>query len=158
MDLSALTLTKSNNIDGLTLPSALKRKILSTKGFSQNWGEHSTRDWTVLSLDDLEDYLVTDSRPNASLQTTTAPTTAMDAMAISNAVSAAMLAKPPTSRVDLFMKNTGGEDDVKPLKEPKQWNTWQWTFLSVVHSTISWILQMYPTRWTPLVEFWGLPP
>ena len=38
MDLSALTLTKSNNIDGLTLPSALKRRILSTKGFWQNWG------------------------------------------------------------------------------------------------------------------------
>ena len=23
---------------------------------------------------------------------------------------------------------------MKPLKEPKQWNTWQWTFLSVAHS------------------------
>ena len=38
MDLSAMTLTKSNNTDALTLPSALKRRILSTKGFWQNWG------------------------------------------------------------------------------------------------------------------------
>ena len=88
----------------------------------------------MLSLDDFEEYLVTDSRPNASLQTTTAPTTATDVMAISNAITTAMLAKPPTSRADLFMKNKGGGDDVKPLKEPKQWNTWQRTFLSVAHS------------------------
>ena len=134
MDLSALTLTKSNNIDALTLPSALKRRILSTKGFWQNWGDNSTWDWTVLSLDNFEEYLVTDSGPNALLQTTTAPTTAMDVMAITNAISAAMLAKPPTSHVDLFMKNKGGGDDVKPLKEPEQWNTWQQIFLSVAHS------------------------
>ena len=104
MDLSTLTLTKSNNIDTLTLPSALKRRILSTKGFWQNWGDNTTWDWTVLSLDDFEEYMVTDSRPNASLQATTAPTTATDITAITNAVTAAMLAKPPTSRADLFMK------------------------------------------------------
>ena len=134
MDLSALTLTKSNNIDGLTLPSALKRRILSTKGFWQNWGDNSMQDWTVLSLDNFEEYLVTNSGPNALLQTTTAPTTAMDVMAITNAVSVAMLAKPPTSCIDLFNKNKGGGDNMKPLKEPKQWNTWQWTFLSIAHS------------------------
>ena len=88
----------------------------------------------MLGLDNFEEYLVTDSGPNASLQTTTAPTTATDVTAITNAVTAAMLAKPPTSRADLFMKNKGGVDDVKPLKEPKQWNTWQRTFLSVAHS------------------------
>ena len=87
-----------------------------------------------MSLDDFEGYLVTNSRPNASLQTTTVPTTATDVTAVTNAISAAMLVKPPPSRVDLFMKNKGGEDDVKPLKEPKQWNTWQWTFLSIAHS------------------------
>ena len=129
-----MTLTKSNNTDALTLPCALKRRILSTKGFWQNWGDNSTRDWTILSLDDFEEYLVTDSRPNASLQTTTVPTTAMDVTTISNAISTAMLVKPPPSCVDLFMKNKGGGDDVKPLKEPKQWNTWQWTFLSTTHS------------------------
>ena len=88
----------------------------------------------MLSLDDFEEYLVTDFGPNASLQTTIAPTTATDVMAITNAVSIAMLAKPPTSHVDLLMKNKGEGDDVKPLKEPKQWNTWQRTFLSIAHS------------------------
>ena len=107
MDLSALTLAKSNNIDALTLPCVLKRRILSTKGFWQNWGDNSTRDWTMLSLDNFEEYLVTDSGPNALLQTTTAPTTATDVMAITNAISAAILAKPPTSHVDLLMKNKG---------------------------------------------------
>ena len=34
----------------------------------------------------------------------------------------------------MFMKNKGGADDVKPLKEPKQWNTWQRTFLSIAHA------------------------
>ena len=129
-----MTLTKSNNTDTLTLPSALRRRILSTKGFWQNSGDNSTRDWTVLSLDDFEEYLVTDSRPNASLQTMTVPTTATDVTTITNAVSTAMLAKPHPSHVDLFMKNKGGRDDVKPLKEPKQWNTWQQTFLSIAHS------------------------
>ena len=32
------------------------------------------------------------------------------------------------------MKNKGGGDDVKPLKEAKQWNAWHCTFLSVAHS------------------------
>ena len=134
MDLNAMTLTKSSNTDALTLPSALKRRILSTKGFWQNWGDNSTRDWTILSLDDFEEYMVTNSRPNASLQTMTVPTTAMDVTPITNTISSAMLVKPPPSHVDLFMKNKGGGDDVKPLKEPKQWNTWQQTFLSVAHS------------------------
>ena len=57
----------------------------------------------------------------------------MDVTATTNAITVAMLAKPPTSRIDLFMKDKGGGDDVKPLKEPKQW-TWQWTFLSIAHS------------------------
>ena len=58
----------------------------------------------------------------------------MDVTTITNAISTALLAKPPPSHVDLFMKNKGGGGDVKPLKEPKQWNTWQRTFLSVAHS------------------------
>ena len=45
-----------------------------------------------------------------------------------------MLAKPPASRSDTFMRNKGGADEVKPLKEAKQWNTWQRTFLSVAHA------------------------
>ena len=51
-----------------------------------------------------------------------------------NAISAAMLAKPPPSHTDLFMKNKGGTDGLKPLNKPKQWNTWQHTFLCIMHS------------------------
>ena len=32
------------------------------------------------------------------------------------------------------MKNKGGGDELKPLKEARQWNTWQQTFLSVAHA------------------------
>ena len=88
----------------------------------------------MLGLDDFEEYLGSDTRPNTLLQTTTAPTIATDVTAITNDVSVAMLTKPPTSCIDLFMKNKGGGDDVKPLKEHKQWNTWQQTFLSISHS------------------------
>ena len=129
MDLSAWTLTKSNNIYTLTLPSALKRRILSTKGFWQSWGDNTMRDWTMLSLDGFEENLVTDSGPNASLQTTTSPTTAMYVTAITNAVTAAMLAKPRTTRADLLHGNGP-------------------SFLLYI-PTISWILQTYPTRQTP---------
>ena len=58
----------------------------------------------------------------------------VDVPAITNAFSAAMLARTPTSRTDLFMKNKGGVDEVKPLKEPKQLNTRQCTFLSIAHA------------------------
>ena len=58
----------------------------------------------------------------------------IDVTAITNAVSAAMLTKPPALQTDIFMKNKGGGDELKPLKEPKQWNTWQCTFLSLAHA------------------------
>ena len=45
-----------------------------------------------------------------------------------------MLAQAPTSRTDMFIKNKGGADDVKLLKEPKQWNTWKCTFLLIAHA------------------------
>ena len=45
-----------------------------------------------------------------------------------------MLAKPPSSHTDIFMRNKGGGDDIKHLKEAKQWNTWQHTFLSIAHA------------------------
>ena len=43
----------------------------------------------------------------------------VDVTAITNAVCAGMLAKPPASHPDIFMKNKGGRDSVKPLKEQK---------------------------------------
>ena len=66
--------------------------------------------------------------------TTGAMTPAMDVNAITNVLSAAMLTKPPSSHTDVFMKNKGGGDDVKVLKEAKQWNTWNHSFLSVVYT------------------------
>ena len=58
----------------------------------------------------------------------------VDVPAITSAVTTAMLARAPMSRTDMFMKNKGGADDVQPLKERKQWNTWQRTFLSIAHA------------------------
>ena len=89
---------------------------------------NTTKDWTVLDIDNFEEYLMMDSGPQAPSATPTptiASGTAFDVMAITNAVSAAMLAKPPTTCSDIFMQNKGGTDDIKPLKEAKQWNTWQ---------------------------------
>ena len=101
--------------------------------------------WTSLTIDDFEEYLLTDSGPNLTstpttgtsppLASTTTPTPSpVDVTAITTTLSAAMLAKPPSSCTDLFMKNKGSGDDVKPLKEPKQWNTWQQSFLSVSYA------------------------
>ena len=45
-----------------------------------------------------------------------------------------MLVKPPTSHTEFFMKNNGGSDELKLLKEPKQWDMWQRVFLSIAHS------------------------
>ena len=92
-------------------------------------GDNTTKSWTSLTVDNFEEYLHTDSGPQLSVPATTAPATtapsAPDVTVITNAVSAAMLAKPPTSRTDIFMKNKRGGDELKPLKEAKQWNTWQ---------------------------------
>ena len=105
------------------------------------------KDWNSLTVDNFEDYLLMDTGPQVGLLTTTptipasvpatsAPTASapVDVMAITNSVSAAVLVKPPVSWTDIFMKNRGGREDVKPLKEQKQCNTLQWTFLSVVHA------------------------
>ena len=107
----------------------MKKRILLLKGFWQAWGDNTTKSWTSLTVDNFEEYLCTDSGPQLSVPATTAPATtapsAPDVTVITNAVSAAMLAKPPTSRTDIFMKNKEGGDELKPLKEAKQWNTWQ---------------------------------
>ena len=86
-----------------------------------------------------EEYLSTDSGANtaataASPVPTPSPTTTMDVTTITNALSAALLTKPPTSCTDIFLKNKGGGDEEKPLKEAEQCNSWQRTFLSIVQS------------------------
>ena len=135
--------TKSGSTDPVVIPNALKKCILSLKGSWQCWGDNTTKDWTVLSLDDFEESLVTNTGPQVSATPPPmAASTPVDFTAITNAVSTAMLAKPPASRTELFMKNRGGGGggragggvNVKPLREAKQWNTWQRTFLSIAHA------------------------
>ena len=136
-ELDIMNLTKSTSNDPLTITHFMKKRILSLKCFWQCWGDKTTMDWTTLSLRNFEEYLVTDSGPvttPAATTPTVAATAPVEVPAITSAVTTAMLAWAPTSRTDMFMKNKGGADDVKPLKEPKQWNTWQCTFLSIAHA------------------------
>ena len=139
-ELDTIELTKSDSNDPVLHSNATKKRILSLKGFWRHWGNNTTKDWTVLDVDHFEEYLMTDSGPQATSGTltpasgTAASSNAFDLMALTNAVSAAMLAKPPTSHSNTFMRNKAVADEVKPLKEAKQWNTWQRTFLSVAHA------------------------
>ena len=137
-ELDTMILTKSTTTDTVTISNAMKKHILSLKGFWQAWGDNTTKSWTSLTVDNFEEYLRTDSGPQLPVPATTARATSTpsgpDVTAITNAVSAAMLAKPSKSRTDIFMKNKGGGDELKPLKEARQWNTWQQTFLSVAHA------------------------
>ena len=86
------------------------------------------QDWRPLTMQKFEEYLFTDAGPHNPL---VAPMTTQpaDVTTITTAVSAAILSKPPASHTDMFMKNKCGGDDVKVLKEMKQWNTWQQNFL-----------------------------
>ena len=137
-ELDEMILTKPNSDDPVNISNPLKKRILSLKGFWKCWGDNSTKIWTNLTINSFEEYLASDSGPNLATTSTALdpapPTTPTDVMAITNAVSAALLSKPPTSRTDIFMKNKGGGDGIKPLKETKQWNTWQCTFLSIAHA------------------------
>ena len=96
------------------------------------------KDWTPLTINNFEEYLTSDSGPNLATSSTATdpapPTTSTDVMAITNVMSAALLSKPLISRTEIFMKNKGGGDGIKPLKETKQWNTWQHTFLSIANA------------------------
>ena len=128
-ELETMILTKSTTTDTVTISNAMKKCILSLKGFWQAWGDNTTKSWTSLTVDNFEEYLRTDSGPQLPAPATTACATSTpsgpDITAITNAVSAAMLAKPSASRTDIFMKNKGGGDELKPLKEARQWNMWQ---------------------------------
>ena len=95
----------------------------------------------MLTIDNFDDFLMDGMEPKTQAvptstnpPTTGTPTTPLDVTAITSALSAAMLTKPPTSRTNILMKNKGCGDDVKPLEEAKQWNAWHCTFLSVAHS------------------------
>ena len=95
----------------------------------------------MLTIDNFDDFLMDGMGPQTQTvpastnpPTTGTPTTPMDVTAITSALSAAMLTKSSPSCTNIFMKNKGHGDDVKPLKEAKQWNAWHRTFLSVAHS------------------------
>ena len=141
-ELDSMDLTKSDSNDAVSIPNALEKCILSLKDFWKHWGDKSTKDWTVLTIDNIDDFLMDGTGPQAQsvpASTMVPPiacttTTPLDVTVITSALSAAMLTKPPSSRTDVFMKNKGGSDDVKPLKEAKQWNAWHHSFLSVAHS------------------------
>ena len=121
-ELDNMILTKSSSTDPVIISNPLKKRILSLKGFWKCWGDDTTKDWTPLTIDYFEEYLSSDSGPNLATPSTapTATTIPVDVTTITNAVSTAMLAKPPSSQTDIFMRNKGGGDDIKALKEAKQ--------------------------------------
>ena len=140
-ELDTMELTNSDSNDVASIPNALKKRIFSLKDFWKHWGDKSTKDWTVLTVDNFDDFLMDSTGPqtqpvptSTNPPTTGTPMTPVDVTAITSALSAAMLTKSPPSRTAIFMKNKGRGDDMKPLKEAKQWNAWHRTFLSVAHS------------------------
>ena len=85
----------------------------------------------MLTVDNFDDFLMDGTGPQTQTvptstnpPTTGTPTTPVDVTAITSALSAAMLTKSPTSHTDVFMKNKGHGDDMKPLMGGKQWNAW----------------------------------
>ena len=66
-ELDAMNLTKSSNTDPVPISNALKKRILALKGFWQCWGDNSTQDWTTLTIDNFEEYLLMDTGPNVTL-------------------------------------------------------------------------------------------
>ena len=136
-----MELIDSDSNDVVHIPNVLKKRILSLKDFWKHWGDKSTKDWTMLTVDNFDDFLTDGTGPqtqphptSTNPPTTGTPTTPVDVHTITSALSTAMLTKSPPSRTDIFMKNKGRGDNVKPLKEAKQWNAWHQTFLSVAHS------------------------
>ena len=134
-ELDRMIITKTETNDPIDIPNTMKKCILVLKGFWSKWGDNTTQAWTSLSAENFDEYLLTGNGPQATYDPTTSTTaTTSNVSAITRAIAAAMLAKPPPSCTDLFMKNKGGSDKIKSLKEPKHWNTWQCTFSSVAHS------------------------
>ena len=84
---------------------------------------------TGLTIDNSDDFLTDGTGPqtqpvptSTNPPTTGTPATLVDVTMITSALSAAMLTKSSPSHIDVFMKNKGRGDDMKPLKEAKQWN------------------------------------
>ena len=63
-DLNNMTLMKSSCNDPILISHFMKKWVLSIKGFWQCWGDNTMMDWTSLTVQNFEEYLVTDSGPN----------------------------------------------------------------------------------------------
>ena len=50
-ELDTMELTNADSNDVVHIPNALKKRILSLKDFWKHWGDKSTKDWTVLTVD-----------------------------------------------------------------------------------------------------------
>ena len=71
MELDSMNLTKSNST--VSIPNALKKQILSLQDFWKHWGDKNTKDWSVLTIDNFDDFLMDGTGP----QTQSVPASAM---------------------------------------------------------------------------------
>ena len=99
-ELDTMELTESDSNDVRYISNALKKRILSVKDFWKHWGDKSTKDWTVITVDNFDDFLTDGTGPqtqtvptSTNRPTTGTPTTPMDVTVITSALSAAMLTK-----------------------------------------------------------------
>ena len=87
-ELDTKILSKSTTTDTVTISNAMKKHILSLKGFWQAWGDNTTKSWTSLTVDNFKECLRTDSGPQLSVPATTGRATttpsAPDVTAITN--------------------------------------------------------------------------
>ena len=74
-ELDSMKLTKSTSTDTINISNAMKKRVLSLKGFWQSWGDNTTKLWTTLTVDNFEEYLRTDSGPQSTVPGPTLPST-----------------------------------------------------------------------------------
>ena len=58
-----MSLTNVNSTVDVDLSNTIRKWVLALKGFWQLWGDNTTKDWTPLSVDNIEEYLITDQGP-----------------------------------------------------------------------------------------------
>ena len=62
-ELDSMMLTKVSSDDNITILNALKKQLLSLKDFWKHWGNKTTKDWRVLTIDDSDDFLTNVTGP-----------------------------------------------------------------------------------------------
>ena len=100
VELNTMELTDSDTYDVVHIPNSLEKRILFLKDFWKHWGDKSTKDWTVLTVGNFDDFLMDGTGPqtqpvptSTNLCTTGTPMTPVDVTPITSALSAAMLTK-----------------------------------------------------------------